>query len=114
MAIGPERTMAGRMKLQSGGTSTTLHSIERRSASSKTAMLTSVFEVAAIARKWPSRSPGANGRSVHSRSPAATSARMLVARLGCDHVHLGVAGQKALDLLEPDVARADDQAAAAR
>ena len=51
IAIGPVRTMAGRMKLQSGGTSTTLHSIERRSASSKTAMFVSVLDVAAIARK---------------------------------------------------------------
>ena len=57
MAIGPVRTMAGRMKLHSGGTSTTLHSIERASACSNTATLTSVDEVAAIARKWPSRSP---------------------------------------------------------
>ena len=34
MASGPVRTIAGRMKLHSGGTSTTLTSIARRSASS--------------------------------------------------------------------------------
>ena len=34
IAIEPWRTIAGRMKLQSGGTSTTLTSIARRSASS--------------------------------------------------------------------------------
>jgi hypothetical protein len=44
------------MKLQSGGTSTTLTSIARFSASSKTPMLTSLSSVAAIAMKTPSRS----------------------------------------------------------
>jgi hypothetical protein len=34
IASGPVRRMAGRMKLQSGGTSTTLTSIARRSAAS--------------------------------------------------------------------------------
>ena len=34
IASGPVRTIAGRMKLHSGGTSTTLTSIARRSASS--------------------------------------------------------------------------------
>jgi hypothetical protein len=34
IASGPERTIAGRMKLHSGGTSTTLQSIARRSAPS--------------------------------------------------------------------------------
>ena len=34
IASGPLRTIAGRMKLQSGGTSTTLQSIARRSAPS--------------------------------------------------------------------------------
>ena len=56
IASGPVRTIAGRMKLHSGGTSTTLTSIARRSASSKTAMLTSVSFVAAITMKTPSRS----------------------------------------------------------
>ena len=58
IASGPVRTIAGRMKLHSGGTSTTLTSIARRSASSYTEMFTSVTLVAAIARKRPSRSPG--------------------------------------------------------
>ncbi len=56
IASGPVRTMAGRMKLHSGGTSTTFTSIARRSASSKTLMFTSVSLVAAIAMKVPSRS----------------------------------------------------------
>jgi hypothetical protein len=34
IANGPLRTIAGRMKLQSGGTSTTLTSIDRASAAS--------------------------------------------------------------------------------
>ena len=57
MASGPVRTMAGRMKLHSGGTSTTLTSIARRSASSKTRMLTSVSLVAAMTMNVASRSP---------------------------------------------------------
>ena len=56
IASGPVRTIAGRMKLHSGGTSTTLTSIARRSASSYTAMFTSVSSVAAIAMNTPSRS----------------------------------------------------------
>ena len=56
IASGPVRTIAGRMKLQSGGTSTMWTSIARRSASSKTAMLTSVSSVQAITMKTPSRS----------------------------------------------------------
>ena len=73
IAIGPWRTIAGRMNEHSGGTSTTLHSIARRSASSNTWMLVSVSLVAAIARKWPSRSPGWKCRCVHSTSPDAAS-----------------------------------------
>ena len=42
IASGPVRTIAGRMKLHSGGTSTTFTSMARRSASSNTAMFTSV------------------------------------------------------------------------
>ena len=56
IASGPMRTIAGRMKLHSGGTSTTFTSIARRSASSYTAMFTSVSSVAAIAMNAPSRS----------------------------------------------------------
>ena len=50
IAIGPVRTIAGRMKLHSGGTSTTLQSVARASASSKSAMLTLVSFVEAITR----------------------------------------------------------------
>src|SRR5919204_405269 len=53
MARGPVRMIAGRMKLQSGGTSTTFTSVARRPASSKTPMFTSGSPVAAIARKAP-------------------------------------------------------------
>ena len=59
IASGPVRTIAGRMKLHSGGTSTMLTSIARCSASSKTRMLVSVSSVAAIAMNVRSRSPGA-------------------------------------------------------
>ena len=113
IAIGPQRTIAGRMKLQSGGTSTTLQSIERRSASSNTAMLVSVSEVAAIARKRPSRSPGSNSRRVHWTSPDATRSSTPVHASGRDHVDAGVAGEQALDLLQADVPGAHDQAPAA-
>ena len=112
IAIGPLRTIAGRMKLQSGGTSTTLHSIERRSASSKTAMLVSVSDVAAMARKRPSRSPGSNRRCVKLDVAGRGERAHLGARLGGDHVDVRVAGEQALDLLEADVSGPDDQAPA--
>ena len=113
MAIGPERTMAGRMKLQSGGTSTTLHSIDRRSASSKTAM----FDVGARGRGDREEVALEVARRERPLGPLEVAGRRegpdVVARLRSDHVDVGVAGQEALGLLEPDVARADDQAAAA-
>src|SRR5919108_240363 len=62
IASGPVRTIAGRMKLHSGGTSTTLQSIALRSAPSYTEILTSVTLVAAIARNLPSRSEPRNSR----------------------------------------------------
>ena len=71
IASGPLRTIAGRMKLQSGGTSTTLTSIVRRSAPSQTAMLTSVSLVAAIARKVLSRSPSWKVRCSQVIDPSA-------------------------------------------
>src|SRR5437763_1620200 len=58
IASGPWRTIAGRMKLHSGGTSTTFTSIARASASSDTAMFTSLSSVAAITTSTPSRSRG--------------------------------------------------------
>ena len=71
IASGPVRTIAGRMKLQSGGTSTMLTSIARFSASSKTAMLTSVSSVQAITMKTPSRSAApAYSRRSHSIEPS--------------------------------------------
>ena len=73
IASGPVRTIAGRMKLQSGGTSTTLTSIARRSASSYTEMFTSESAVAAITRKRPSRSPGSKARRSQRIDPSAAS-----------------------------------------
>jgi len=75
LLLGPLRTIAGRMKLQSGGTSTTLTSIERASASSETRMLTSLSLVAAIARKTPTRStaPAYSRRSQEIEPSAAYS-----------------------------------------
>ena len=75
MASGPVRTIAGRMKLHSGGTSTMFTSIARRSASSYTRMFTSVSSVAAIAMNTPSRSSGpAYSRRSHSIEPSRASA----------------------------------------
>ena len=73
IASGPVRTIAGRMKLHSGGTSTTLTSIARRSASSNTRMFTSVSSVAAIAMKVLSTSPGRYSRRTHSIEPSSAS-----------------------------------------
>ena len=72
-----------------------------------------MLDVAAIARKWPS-TIARRERPLGPLDIAGGDQRAdAVAGVRCDHVHLGVAGQKALDLLEADVARADDQAAAA-
>ncbi len=72
-ASGPVRTIAGRMKLHSGGTSTTLTSIARASASSNTRMFRSVSSVAAIAISAPSRSPVAYSRRSHRIEPSSAS-----------------------------------------
>ena len=97
--------------MQSGGTSTTLTSIARRSAPSETEMLTSVSPVAAIARKAPSRSESRNVAPVPGDRALLREAGELGNRLGRDQLDLAVAEQQALDLLQPDVAPADDQAA---
>ena len=62
----------------------------------------------------PSRSAGPRRRAAPSRSsPRARELAQLGApRLGRDERHVAVAGQQALDLLEADLAAADDQAAA--
>ena len=77
--IGPTRAIAGMMKLQSGGTSTTLTSIVRASASWKTCTLSSVSSVAAKTRKAPSRSSlryaRSSSRSEPSRASSSTSGR---------------------------------------
>ena len=113
IASGPVRTIAGRMKLHSGGTSTTLTSIARRSASSYTRMLTSVSLVAAIAIRHPSRSPG----SILAPLPGdrALGGERLERRMGLggDERDLGIAGQQPLDLLQADVTAADDEATTA-
>ena len=78
-------------------------------------MFTSVSSVAAIAMKAPSRSAGAGVRAplpadralarVLRAAPASASRR--------DQRHLAVAGEQPLDLLEADLAAADDHAAPA-
>ena len=55
-AIGSRRRTAGRMNEQSSGTSTTLQSSDRASASRDTRRLSEPVEVAATTRKRPSRS----------------------------------------------------------
>ena len=112
IAIGPVRTIAGRMKLQSGGTSTTLHSIERRSASSKTAM----FDVGVRGRgdrEEVALEIARRERPLRPLDVAGGGQRLTPSHAsGAITCTLGVAGQQPLDLLEPDVARADDQAPA--
>ena len=70
-AIGPSRCTAGRMKLQSSGTSATLQSIPRASASAWTRSFTARSEVAAITRNAPSRSLRlvAAARATRRRAP---------------------------------------------
>src|SRR3954451_13297370 len=70
MASGPVRRIAGRMKLHSGGTSTTLTSIARFSASSYTRMLTSVSFVDATTMNVPSRSAGSYSRCSQRIEPS--------------------------------------------
>ena len=78
IASGPVRTIAGRMKLHSGGTSTTLTSIARRSASLKIRMLTSVSLVAAITMNVRSRSSGRYSRRTHSIEPSDLEGKFMV------------------------------------
>ena len=112
IASGLMRTIAGRMKLHSGGTSTTLTSIARRSASSYTAMLTSVSLVAAITMNAPSRSAApAYGRCSQWIEPSRAYSCSAGSASGAISVTARVAGEQALDLLEADLAAADDQAA---
>ena len=77
-------------------------------------MLTSVSLVAAIAMNVASRSPVSYSRRIHSIEPSAASFSQLRLGLGRDQDDAAVAGQQALDLLEPDLAAADDDAAPAR
>src|SRR3954463_3450022 len=124
IASGPLRTIAGRMKLHSGGTSTTLTSIARRSASSKTRMLTSVSFVAAIAMNVVSRSPVSYGRCSQAIEPSSASSRSGAITSGARRTTAashagggagpagGVAGGQALDLPEAAPPAADDDAAA--
>ena len=92
-ASGPVRTIAGRMKLHSGGTSTTLTSIARASASSKTRMFTSVSSVAAIAIRLPSRSSARYSRCSQRIEPSCASCRKLGMRVGRHEHDVGVAGE---------------------
>ncbi len=112
IASGPLRMIAGRMKLQSGGTSTTFTSIARRSASSNTRMFTSVSPVAAITMKVRSRSPGVYSRRSQRIEPSSASSCSGSIACGRDERHLAVAGEQPLDLLEADVAASDHHAAA--
>ena len=76
-------------------------------------MLTSVSLVAAIAMNLPSRSSGSNSRFSQAIEPSAASSANRLAGVRGDEHDLAVAGEQALDLLEADVAAADDQALAA-
>ena len=67
------RAIAGMMKLQSGGTSTTLTSIVRASASWNTRTLSSVSAVAAKTRNAPSRSSLRYARSSSRSEPSRAS-----------------------------------------
>ena len=112
--IGPTRAMAGMMKLQSGGTSTTLTSIVRASASWKTRTLSSV---SAVAAKTEERALEVGAAVLAQVEPQRALARELLdlgQRVQRDHVHVGLGGQQALDLLEADRARRRPRGSAAR
>ena len=77
-------------------------------------MLTSVSLVAAIAMNVASRSPVSYSRRIHSIEPSAARRSSSGSASGAISDDAAVAGQQALDLLEPDLAAADDDAAPAR
>ena len=75
-------------------------------------MLTSVSSVQAMTMKTPSRSLGAGVLAPLPGDRALGGERLeLGAGLGRDERHVAVAGEQALDLLQADLAAADDQAA---
>ena len=76
-------------------------------------MLTSVSSVAAIAIRLASRSPASYTRRSQVIDPSAAKRASSAWASGATSVTRGVAGQQALDLLQADVAAADDHAAAA-
>ncbi len=115
IASGPWRTMAGRMKLHSGGTSTTLTSIARRSASSKTRM----FTVGVVGRRDGDERALRRPRARRCAAPSGSSPPAQLAQLGDrrgrhEHHASPTAGEQALDLLQADVAAAHDEAAPPR
>ena len=69
--------------------------------------------VAAIAIRQPSRSPVWYSRCSQRIEPSRRELGQRRMGVGRDERHVGVAGQQPLDLLQPDVAAADDQAAPA-
>ena len=76
-------------------------------------MLTSVSLVAAIDdERAPRGRRAAYSRRSHSIEPSAASASSSATASGAISVDVAVAGEQALDLLEPDLAAADDDAAA--
>ena len=77
-------------------------------------MLTSLSSVAAITRNAPSRSRARYSRALPRDRPLGGEPLELRVRRRRDERDRGAAGEQALDLLEADLAAADDQAAAAR
>ena len=81
------------MKLHSSGTSATLTSMLRASASAWTNLFSSVFEVAAITRKQPSRSEARIGTGSQLDEVRVGESLHLVHRLRGDYDDLGPAVQ---------------------
>ena len=75
-------------------------------------MLMSVSSVHAMTMNAPSRSAGpAYARRSQRIEPSCGERAQLGPGLGRDERHVAVAGEQALDLLQPDLAAADHEAA---
>ena len=114
IASGPLRTIAGRMKLHSGGTSTTLTSIARALG----VVVHGDVDVGVVGRRDHHEDALEVARAgVLALLPADRAlARVLGAArpaLGRDQRHVAVAGEQPLDLLQADVPAADHHAAPA-
>ena len=106
--IGSRRTIAGRMKLQSSGSSATLQSVDPSAAARETAAFTSRSSVAAITSRRPSTSARSNVPPLdpHRQAP------QLVVDVRRDDGHARLAVEEPVHLLGRDPPAADDETVA--